>query len=126
MWWQTIIIDVLSVTSLLSIIAMIRFWKQNKKLKDNEVKVSDINTQKEQMDLITKYRDEMVTMIDLVKKANEKNFYNQDEILAKLDRLDARVEKLELNYNTMADFLDGPYHRYWAEQEEKTKEEKIG
>lgn len=136
MEWQSILIDLLSVTSILSIAATIRFWKQNKKLKDNEVKINDsevasaeIKTQNEQMDLIIKFRDETVKMIDMVKEANAKNFENQDKIITKLnqlesrvERMDTRMEKVEGKVDNMEGFLNGPYHRYVADKETENKE----
>lgn len=117
MWWQTILIDVLSVTSILSIIAVVRFWKQNKKLKDNEVKINDsevtksnVEAQKSEIDLANKYRDEMLAMVQMVKDANEKNFTNQDEIMQSLTRLETKVGDIE-------SYLNGPYHQYLAEKQ---------
>ena len=49
--WNSVLIDALSVTSILSVIGLIRFWKQNKKLKNNEVKKDDVETQKAEIDL---------------------------------------------------------------------------
>lgn len=117
MWWQTILIDVLSVTSILSIIAVVRFWKQNKKLKDNEVKINDsevaqseVEAQKAEIDLANKYRDEMLNMVQMVKDANEKNFTNQDEIIRSLTRLETKVGDIE-------NYLNGPYHQYIADKQ---------
>lgn len=119
MWWQTILIDVLSVTSILSIIAVVRFWKQNKKLKDNEVKINDnevaqsaVEAQKAEIDLANKYRDEMLNMVQMVKDANEKNFTNQDEIIRSLTRLETKVGDIE-------SYLNGPYHQYIAEKQSR-------
>jgi len=125
MWWQTILIDVLSVTSILSIIAVVRFWKQNKKLKDNEVKINDsevtksnVEAQKAEIDLANKYRDDMLAMVQMVKDANEKNFTNQDDIIRRLERLDKRIDKLETNYGYMQEYLNGNYHLFLAEKQE--------
>ena len=119
MWWQTILIDILSVTSILSIIAVVRFWKQNKKLKDNEVKINDsevtksnVEAQKSEIDLANKYRDEMLAMVQMVKDANEKNFTNQDEIIRSLTRLESKVGDIE-------SYLNGPYHQYLAEKQNR-------
>lgn len=119
MWWQTILIDVLSVTSILSIIAVVRFWKQNKKLKDNEVKINDsevvqsnVEAQKAEIDLANKYRDEMLNMVQIVKDANEKNFTNQDEIMRSLTRLETKVGDIE-------SYLNGPYHQYIADKQSR-------
>lgn len=115
--WNSIVITALSTGFIFTAIQAIRFWKQNKTLKENEVKVSDVETQKAQMDLVSKYRDEMLSMVELVKEANEKNFTKQDEIIKKLDRLDERVEILEKKIGNMEGFLDGPYHRHLAQLE---------
>lgn len=119
MWWQTILIDVLSVTSILSIIAVVRFWKQNKKLKDNEVKINDsevaqsnVKTQNAEIDLANKYRDEMLNMVQIVKDANEKNFTNQDVIMRSLTRLETKVGDIE-------SYLNGPYHQYIADKQSR-------
>lgn len=119
MWWQTILIDVLSVTSILSIIAVVRFWKQNKKLKDNEVKINDsevaqsnVETQNAEIDLANKYRDEMLNMVQMVKDANEKNFTNQDVIMRSLTRLETKVGDIE-------SYLNGPYHQYIADKQSR-------
>lgn len=119
MWWQTILIDVLSVTSILSIIAVVRFWKQNKKLKDNEVKINDsevaqsnVEAQKAEIDLANKYRDEMLNMVQIVKDANEKNFTNQDVIMRSLTRLETKVGDIE-------SYLNGPYHQYIADKQSR-------
>lgn len=132
MWWQTILIDVLSVTSILSIIAVVRFWKQNKKLKDNEVKINDnevtktvVEAQNAEIDLANKYRDEMLNMVQMVKDANEKNFTNQDDIIRRLERLDKRIDKLETNYGYMQEYLNGNYHLFLAEKQ-KTAEGQSG
>ena len=101
MWWQTIIIDVLSVTSILSIIAMIRFWRQNKQLKENEVKVSDANAQTEQINLgdlfMQKSAEMFQKMQDLQEetlKATQKNGTDNEDIIKRVDAIAAEQKKL--------------------------------
>lgn len=122
MWWQTIIIDVLSVTSILSIIAMIRFWKQNKKLKDNEVKINDsevaqadVEAQKAEIDLANLYKQNMLDMMEQFKKNDD----NQALMIEKLDRLDERMEKVEKKVGDIESYLNGPYHQYLAEKQSR-------
>lgn len=122
MWWQTIIIDVLSVTSILSIIAMIRFWKQNKKLKDNEVKINDsevaqadVEAQKAKIDLANLYKQNMLDMMEQFKKNDD----NQALMIEKLDRLDERMEKVEKKVGDIESYLNGPYHQYLAEKQNR-------
>lgn len=126
MWWQTIIIDVLSVTSILSIIAMIRFWKQNKKLKDNEVKLKDsevaqsnVEAQKSEISLANLYKEEVLKVINLLKESETKNIGNQKEMMSTLQRLDNRMERMELKVGDIESYLNGPYHRYLADKEQE-------
>lgn len=113
MWWQTIIIDVLSVTSILSIIAMIRFWKQNKKLKENEVKVSDANAQAEQINLgdlfMQKSAEMFQKMQDLQEetlKATQKNGTDNEDIIKRVDAIAAEQKKLSEEQVRMARVQD--------------------
>lgn len=126
MWWQTIIIDVLSVTSLISIIAMIRFWRQNKKLKDNEVKLKDsevvqsnVEAQKSEISLANLYKEEMLKVINLLKESETKNLGNQKEMMVALKNLDNRMERMELKVGDIESYLNGPYHRYLADKEQE-------
>lgn len=119
MWWQTILIDILSVTSILSIIAVVRFWKQNKKLKDNEVKINDsevaqadVEAQKAKIDLANLYKQNMLDMMEQFKKNDD----NQTLMIEKLDRLDERMEKVEIKVGDIESYLNGPYHQYIAEK----------
>ena len=68
-WWTSIVIDALSITSVLAIVQAIRFWKQNKKLKNNEVKKDDVETQKAEIDLANLYKEEMLKVIELLKSS---------------------------------------------------------
>lgn len=117
MEWQSIVIDALSVTSILSIIGLVRFWNQNKTLKNNEVKKDDVETQKAEIDLANLYKEEMLKVIDLLKTSQSESTDNQKEILKRLDTLDERLEKVELNVANMDEYLDGHYHQWLAEKE---------
>lgn len=114
--WNSIIITALSTGFVFTAVQAVRFWKQNKRLKENEVKVSDVETQKSQMDLVSKYRDEMLGMVQIVKAANEKNFSNQDQMIEKLNRMDDRIEKIEMKVSDMETYLNGKYHAWLAEK----------
>ena len=119
MWWQTIIIDVLSVTSILSIIAMIRFWKQNKRLKDSEVAQSNVEAQKSVISLANLYKEEMLKVINLLKESETKNLGNQKEMMETLKNLDNRMERMELKVGDIESYLNGPYQRYLADKEQE-------
>ena len=118
MEWQSILIDALSVTSILSIIGLIRFWNQNKKLKNNEVKKDDVETQKAEIDLANLYKEEMLKVIQLLKDSQTENSDNQEKMINKLDNLDTRLENVELKMTDIEAYLNGPYHQWLAEKEQ--------
>lgn len=115
--WTTIVLTLLSGTTVGSIVAAITYRKQNKTIKDSEATVSDVEAQKARLDLITKVKDEMLSMVETVKQANEKNFSNQDQILDKLTRIDERLEKVEVKVGYMEEYLNGNYHSWLADKE---------
>lgn len=104
-------------TTVGGVVSAIWYRKQNKTIKQSEATQADVEAQKAQIDLANKYRDEMLSMVNMVKEANEKNFINQDQILKKLDRLDERVESLEVNYGNLEEWANGGYHQFLAEKE---------
>lgn len=116
-WWTSIVIDALSITSIISIIGLIRFWQQNKKLKNNEVKKDDVETQKAEIDLANLYKEEMLKVIQLLKDSQSESMGNQKEILKRLVTLDERLEKVELNVVNMEEYLNGHYHEWLAAKE---------
>ena len=116
-WWTSIVIDALSITSVLAIVQAIRFWKQNKKLKNNEVKKDDIETQKAEIDLANLYKEEMLKVIELLKSSQSESMGNQKEILKRLVTLDERLEKVELNMDNVEEYLNGHYHEWLAAKE---------
>ena len=57
---------VLGGTSLVAIIGWLIYRKENRKLKQNEVKVSDVDAQKQQIDLAEMYKDKVLELIGQV------------------------------------------------------------
>ena len=112
--WSSVIIDALSVTSIIAVIQAIRFWKQNKKLKNNEVTKDDVETQKAEIDLANLYKEEMLKVIELLKSSQSENNDNQEKMITKLDNLDNRLEKVEIKMTDIEAYLNGPYHEWLA------------
>lgn len=117
--WTTIIVALLSGTTVGGIIEAIRYRRQNAQIKESEATQSTVEAQKAEIDLANKYRDEMLNMVEIVKAANEKNFTKQDEILRRLERLDERIDRLEVNYGYMQEYLNGSYHQFLAEKQSR-------
>lgn len=114
--WNSVLIDALSVTSILSIIGLIRFWKQSKKLKNNEVKKDDVETQKAEIDLANLYKEEMLKVIELLKSSQSESNENQKSIIHKLENMDTRLENVEIKMDGIETYLNGPYHEWLASQ----------
>lgn len=102
-------------TSVVAVIAWLYFRKENKALKKNEVKVSDVDTQKQQIELAELYKDKVLELIGQVSEKQDSGNANQQRILEKLDRLEDKVEGIET-------YLNGPYHQWLAEKEEGGKQ----
>lgn len=105
--WQSVVINLLSVTSILSIIAVIRFWNQNKKLKDNEVKIKDseatvsnVDAQKAQIELGALFNEQSANMFQMMKDLQErtyaetlKNGTDNESIMKQLDSVVAEQKR---------------------------------
>ena len=90
----------------------IRYRRENKKLKQNEVKVSDVETQKQQIDLVVYFKDQVLAVLEDVRKAQHTGNDNQDRILLKLDKLEDTV-------SNVVEYLDGPFEEYLKNQNTK-------
>lgn len=106
-------------TTVGGVVSAIWYRKQNMTIKESEAKQADVEAQKAEIDLANKYRDEMLNMVQMVKDANEKNFDNQDEIIRRLERLDERMEKVEMKVGDIESYLNGPYHQYIADKQSR-------
>ena len=121
--WNALIITLLGGTTFASIVSSIVYYRENKKLKKNEVKNSDTDAQSQQIDLGTKYAKEMLDLIERVEGKMESSEGNQkqmlekiDEIRSKQDRLDERQDKYEQMQGHILTYLNGDFQKYLARQ----------
>lgn len=121
--WNAIILTLLGTTSFGGIWAALAYRKENKALKKNEVKDSNTNTQSQQIDLGTKYAQEMLNLIERVEGKMESSEGNQkqmlekiDEIRSKQDRLDERQDKYEQMQGHILQYLNGDFQRFLDRQ----------
>lgn len=103
----TAIITVLGSLDILALIGLIIYRKENKALKKNEVKVSDVEAQKQQIELADMYKDKVLELLEQVSSKQDDGNANQKRMLEKLDGLDQRVSSVEL-------YLNGEYQRWKA------------
>lgn len=103
-------------TSVVAIIGWLVYRKQNKRLKDNEVKASDVDTQKQQIELAELYKDKVLELMEQVSAKQDAGNENQGRILEKLDRVEDKVGDIET-------YLNGPYHQWLADKERRENED---
>jgi hypothetical protein len=99
-------------TSVVAIIGWLVYRKQNKRLKDNEVKASDVDTQKQQIELVELYKDKVLELIGQVSEKQDSGNSNQQKILDKLDTIDERVDKQEARLSDIVTYLNGEFQEF--------------
>ena len=114
--WNAIIMTLLSGTTFAGLVTGIVYYRENKRLKQNEVKNSDVETQKQQIELAELYKDKMLNLLDEVSKKQDTGNANQAKMLNKLDKLDERVDALENRVGNIVTYLNGDYQGFLKRQ----------
>lgn len=134
--WTTIILALLSGTSIGGIFEAWRYRKLNKQMKENETKQSNVETQKQELDLLQLYKDEMLKLFELMKQNQTENVGNQKEMMDALSNLDKRLDGLEARMGEMekrvrlieesatnlVEFNNGEFQRFLSEKRAKKNE----
>ncbi len=110
--WITLIVTALGGTSLLGTIGSIIFFRETRRLKRNEVKSSNVETQKREIDLAEMYKDKVVELIEQLSNKQDNGNENQSRILGKLDKLDERMDKTESTLGDIVTYLNGDFQKY--------------
>ena len=92
-------------TSLIGIVSAIVYRRQNKKLKENEVKKDDVETQREQINLAEEYMKKVMELSEMNYEQAKKNGTDNEEILKKIDAV-AEEQKHIIMY------LNGDYQEF--------------
>lgn len=90
----------------------IRYRRENKDLKKNEVTKDNTETQKKEIDLVAYFKDQVLKTLEDVRNAQNTGNNNQDRILLKLDKLEDTVGEV-------VGFLDGPFDEWRKKQQKK-------
>lgn len=96
---------VLGGTSVLGIVQAIRYRKQTKKLKENEVKVSDVDTQRQQIDLADEYLKKVMELSEKNYQATLKNGDDNGEIIRE-------VKEVKTTVGDIVGYLNGDFQEY--------------
>lgn len=113
-------------TSLAAVVGFIIFRKQYKKLKDNEVKVSSADAQKQDIDLSDYYKDKMLKMMDEFSERQKNGNANQEQMMAQMEQLHEqndsqnktltelvqRADKQERAMVDIVEYLNGDYQEH--------------
>lgn len=82
-----IILALIGSTSLGSITTALVYRRQTRKLKDNEVKLSNVDTQHRQLDLAEDYTAKVMKLSELIYQTTLSNSKDNANIIAKVDRI---------------------------------------
>lgn len=133
--WTSLLNIALGGTSVVAIIAAIIYRKQNRDLKNNEVKKDNAETQEKEINLAELYKDKMLELMEQVRQKQDSGNENQHRILEALgtmreqiSTMDGRLDKVEGSISDIVIYLDGDYQDYlmrrWSPKKEvkpKTK-----
>lgn len=108
-------------TSVLGVAQAIRYRKQNKKLKENEVKASNVETQKQEIELAEMYKDKVVELIEQLGHKQEGANQNQERILGKLNDLDKRMGDLDNRVDGIVIYLNGDFQKFLQRQQQPSR-----
>lgn len=100
-----ILMMLLSGTTVGGIASAIVYRRQNKKLKENEVKKDDVDTQREQINLAEEYIKKVMELSEMNYEQAKKNGTDNEEILKKIDAV-AEEQKHIIMY------LNGDYQEF--------------
>lgn len=107
-----IIMALLGGTSFLSVAAAIIYRKQNKALKNNEVKKDNAETQEKEINLAELYKDKMLTLIEQVSQKQDSGNANQEVMLRKIEKLDGRMDAVDNRLSDVVSYLNGGFQEY--------------
>ena len=114
--WNQIILAVITVLFSWETFNNIKYRKENKKLKQNEVKTSDAETAKQQIDLVVYFKEQTLTMLQQIQDMQAKGNDNQSammEAMRQLKEQNARQDKLLAD---IVNYLNGEFKKYQYEQ----------
>lgn len=80
-----VVMTLLGGTTIGGIVAAVRYRRQNKALKENEVKKDDVETQREQMNLAEEYMKKVMELSEMNYQQALKNGNDNENILQKID-----------------------------------------
>ena len=100
-----VLLAVLSGTTIGSVVEAVRYWRQNKLLKQNEVKKDDVATQREQINLADEYLQKVMELSEKNYQQAMKNGVDNENIIKKIDAVAAEQRSIVA-------YLNGDYQEF--------------
>lgn len=113
---------ILGGTSIVAVVLFFIFYKENKKLKKNDVAQSDTKTQKEQIDLGMQFIESAKNAAEIIQNATQ-NTDNKIDALTKtvntkLSVMSRNQTSMNKKLKMMEKYLDGNYQEFLAKEKE--------
>ena len=106
--WINILVGALSGTSLIGAVGSIVFFRETRRLKRNEVKQSNVDVQRQEMELADLYKDKMLEVLELLEQVSAK----QDSGSGAQDKILAQLSSLSKQVTDIVTYLNGDYQKY--------------
>lgn len=123
--WNSIILAVVTVLFSWETFNNIKYRKENKKLKQNEVKTSDAETAKQQIDLVVYFKEQTLTMLQQIQDMQAKGNDNQSTMMEDMRQLKEQNERQDALLTDIVTYLNGDFQRYINEKQ-KTAHSRYG
>lgn len=114
--WNSIILAVVTVLFSWETFNNIKYRKENKKLKQNEVKTSDAETAKQQIDLVVYFKEQTLTMLQQIQDMQAKGNDNQSTMMEDMKQLKVQNERQDALLTDIVTYLNGDFKKYQYEQ----------
>lgn len=113
---------ILGGTSIVAVVLFFIFYKENKKLKKNDVAQSDTKTQKEQIDLGMQFIESAKNAAEIIQNATQ-NTDNKIDALTKtvntkLSVMSRNQTSMNKKLKMMEKYLNGNYQEFLAKEKE--------
>lgn len=114
--WNSLILAVITVLFSWETFNNIKYRKENKKLKQNEVKTSDAETAKQQIDLVVYFKEQTLTMLQQIQDMQAKGNDNQSTMMEDMKQLKEQNERQDALLTDIVTYLNGDFKQYQNEQ----------
>ena len=111
-----ILIGLFSGTSVFGIFEAVRYWRENKRLKEAEAGTAEADTskaqteaQKEKMELGDMYLEKVM---ELTEKSYQATLKNNDDILSTTTKLAGKIDSVSSEVQSIVKYLNGEYQDY--------------